>query len=460
MPKKQASIMVVDGSGVSRTLITRILRIEMADAVVTACASAQQALSYLESGRYDLITTSLTLPDMDGLDLCRHIRRSATHCFTPVIVVASDANERLLREGYAAGVTDYFDRSHGYADLVEFIKALSLRKLGQVGKILYVEDSPTAAEITRRIMEKQGLEVLHMPSAQEALGYLQRASPEEARQFDIVVTDFFLQGGMNGADLLRALRLTHHYSHHELPVLVTTADNSERRHLEVLQAGGNDVVTKPIVEEIFIARLHSLLLIKQQYSALLRQAEEIRRLATTDSLTGVRSKRYLLDGGERFLANSDNNPVSAFLIDVDHLKKINDDLGHITGDHILIRLGAMLRQHFGEDSIVVRFGGEEFAILIPRCPAAEAGIQAETLRRNAEALCPVQIPITVSVGVACSADHPGANLTRLLALADKALYTAKNAGRNRVYLFTAQHGAQPFESPDKPFVAESAALYQ
>ncbi|HLA74947.1 MAG TPA: response regulator [Gammaproteobacteria bacterium] len=443
MAKKQASIMVVDGSGVSRTLITRILRIEMGNAQITACASAQQALSYLDSAKYDLITTSLLLPDMDGLDLCRAIRQSNTHRFTPIIVVSGDANDRLLREGFAAGVTDYFDKSRGYAEFVEFVKALTLRNLGVVGRVLYVEDSPTAAEITRRIMEKHGLQVLHVTTGEQALDLLQgNIIDEDERQIDIVVTDFFLEGGMTGGDLLHAIRVNHHFSLQEMPVLIITAESNIKKQIELIHRGANDFVGKPLVEEILMARLRSLLLVKQQHKALLRQAEEMKRLATTDSLTGVRSKRYLLDSGERFVADKDNQPIWAMLIDIDHFKNINANRGYFSGDHILIRLGALLRKHFAGDAVVVRFGGEEFAVLLPRCSRVEAHGKAEALRQSIEVLRPMDIPVTISIGIAATIDYPALNLTQLLALADQALHGAKAAGRNRVFTISPQGGVR------------------
>ena len=458
MEKRTTSIMIVDDSEVSRTLIARSLRSEMGNARITACATASEALGYLTTIKFDLITTALLLPDMDGLDLSRRIRETAIQRYTPIIVVSGNADDRLLREGFAAGVTDYFDKSQGYAEFVSFIKAFSQRNLGLVGRVLYVEDSPTAAEITRRVMEKHGLQVERVSTAEQALSLLERSGPEDEPEVDIVITDFFLKGKMTGGDLLHAIRAKLRYSQQELPVLVVTSISNDKKQAEVFHAGANDFVTKPIVAEVLMARVRSLLLIKQQFIALKHQAEEMSRLATTDSLTGVHNRRYLFDHGSRSLEKDSNRPVWVFLIDIDHFKKINDNYGHIAGDRVLILIAQALRQHFidetkspeameigrrlGEaayrhtegDPIVARFGGEEFAILIPHCGESEALAQANELRWRIESLNPIDIPLTISVGVASTLYHPEVSLTRLLSLADQALYAAKEAGRNRSYV--------------------------
>lgn len=427
--------MVVDGSEVARTIIKRSLKEGLSNVDVTVCGSAQEVLDRLSNWeKFDLITTALMLPDMDGLALCREIRTSESHHYTPIIVVSSDADERLLREGFAAGVTDYFDKGQGYQTFVEFIREFTQRNSGLVGRILYIEDSPTAAQVMRRIMERHGLQVVHVTEAEQALELIDNighGGNHEEDPFDIIVTDFYLKGKMTGGDLLHALRAKHHYSQQEMPVLVVTVADDDRKQAAVFHAGANDFVTKPVVEEILMARIRSLLMIKQQYNALKRQSEAMCWLASTDSLTGTRSKRYLLNNGEQYIKDGTHQPMQALILDIDHFKHINDKYGHITGDHMLAALGDLLNQTF-EDAMVVRFGGEEFAVLMPNTTNEQASEKAEVLRQRVEALNPEGIPITISIGLAALADHPGSKLSKLLSLADKALYAAKNSGRNRV----------------------------
>lgn len=427
-------ILVVDGSEVARTIVTRVVEEEMPNARITLCGTGQEAVACMQAEHFELITTSLMLPDMDGLDLSRHVRNDRVHQYTPVIVVSGDADERLLREGFTAGVTDYFDKALGYRAFAEFLKDFTRRNCGLVGRILYVEDSPTVAAQTMRLMERHGLQVVHTLAAEDALDILlENALGKGAGEVDIVVTDFYLKGRLTGGDLLHAIRAKLRLSQQEMPVLViTSTEPGDARQAEVFHAGANDFVSKPIIEEVLLARIRSLLLIKQQFNALKLQTEEMRLLATTDSLTGVRNKRYLLDHGEQFLADRRNQPVSAMLIDIDHFKKINDNYGHITGDRILEALGSLLIGSLREDTLAVRFGGEEFAVLLPRCHLQDAQCRAEALRAQVESLRPLGHPITISIGLASTASLTNPSLTQLLTLADRALYAAKAHGRNRV----------------------------
>lgn len=443
-------IMVVDSSVVSREVITRILREVIEGAEVNAFASGTEALDQLERERYDLVTTALMLSDMDGLDLCRQLRDSPDHHFTPLIVISGDADQRLLREGFAAGVTDYFDKARGYPAFGKFIKTFIQRNRGMVGRVLYVEDSRTAATVTKRIMEHHGLQVTHVTTAEEAMDILKPPSRQDVQEYsgdyDIVVTDFHLSGEISGGDLLHAIRARYHYSSQELPVLMITGSEDIRTQVEAFHSGANDFVNKPLVEEILMARIHSMLLVKQQYDALELQTRKMEELATTDSLTGVRNRHFMLEKGEALCNAKENQPFWVLIIDIDHFKKINDNLGHLTGDRVLAALGTMLKLIFG-DSNVVRFGGEEFAVLLPHYSRDQAIELAERTRQSAASLQPDKVRFTVSIGLAGTMDHPDADLNALIGLADQALYASKAAGRNRCFITPTDKDPLPLDDP-------------
>lgn len=443
MNAKTNHILMIDGSSVTLQMLSKIVSDEIPGIVIDTCKNAQEADKKIQENTYHLISTALMLPDMDGLELCRRIRKSNKNKYTNIIVVSSDADERLQQEGYKAGVTNYFDKSDGCKAFASFIQPYVQQSPDLKGHILFIEDSKTAAVIVRKSLEKYGLTVTHTDSAEQAIDLIkeQHANKNNTNTYDLVITDFHLKGKLTGGDLLYAIRTHFHFSEQELPVLVVTGNDDTKTQVEVFHAGGNDFVPKPIVEEVLIARVRLLVMIHQQFETLKQQAEDMRRIASTDSLTGVRSKRYLLDNGEEFIQAKENQTVWAMLIDIDYFKKINDDLGHIKGDHVLAALGQQLNQSYPKD-MVSRFGGEEFSILIKNESQDEALQKAEILRKEVAELIPAGVPLTISIGLASMQDYPDADLTQILALADKALYAAKENGRNRVY-FNQPDGTKP-----------------
>lgn len=165
---------------------------------------------------------------------------------------------------------------------------------------------------------------------------------------------------------------------------------------------------------------------------------ELRRLATTDSLTGAFNRRHFLAaaGTELERANRYGNPLTLLMLDVDYFKTINDAHGHGVGDEALRRLVEGLRNALRDIDVIGRLGGEEFAVLLPETGMAGALITAERLRAQVDELrmdLPEggQLAFTVSIGIAAPRAEDG-SVEAVLARADKALYRAKDQGRNRV----------------------------
>ncbi|MCG6116632.1 MAG: GGDEF domain-containing protein [Aquimonas sp.] len=156
---------------------------------------------------------------------------------------------------------------------------------------------------------------------------------------------------------------------------------------------------------------------------------QLRDLADTDALTGVSNRRHfdrlLREGFERALLT--RRPLSVLMIDADQFKSYNDQHGHLAGDDALRALGQCLQQAVRSDTVVARFGGEEFAVIAPSGRREAHGL-AERLRRTVERDCPT----TVSIGTATLDAGKDRDEPALLARADRALYAAKAAGRNRV----------------------------
>lgn len=185
-----------------------------------------------------------------------------------------------------------------------------------------------------------------------------------------------------------------------------------------------------------ISLLVSILIILLARRALSRYQSRIEELATTDELTGLLNRHAFSILQERMLAGyrREPRPLSALLIDVDHFKQVNDRHGHQVGDRVLDAIGRLLRAGLRESDIAVRWGGEEFLIVLQGCALAEAQWIAEQLCKSVETArpCPGQaeLAVTISVGVA---EFDGIeSFERTIDRADACLYAAKAAGRNTV----------------------------
>jgi diguanylate cyclase (GGDEF)-like protein len=164
---------------------------------------------------------------------------------------------------------------------------------------------------------------------------------------------------------------------------------------------------------------------------------ELQAAAVTDPLTALYNTRWLRDAGERDLASCarEHSNLSLLLLDIDHFKTVNDTSGHAAGDLVLQRLATRLRGSVRTEDAVVRYGGEEFVVLLRRCGSADAVTIAENLRDSVRQValppgCPLA-KLTASIGVAAYPDD-GTDLDLLLGAADRAMYAAKHAGRDRV----------------------------
>jgi diguanylate cyclase (GGDEF)-like protein len=162
------------------------------------------------------------------------------------------------------------------------------------------------------------------------------------------------------------------------------------------------------------------------------------RFATTDALTGLHNRGWLDDAFERELKRSERDelPLALIMLDVDNFKKYNDEYGHLAGDQVLIAVANAIRCPLRPNDLVARFGGEEFAVLLPETTTENAKIIAERLRDRVSRADPGELDskplprVTISLGIA--GRQPGYSLDMMIAAADVAMYHAKRNGKNRV----------------------------
>lgn len=215
----------------------------------------------------------------------------------------------------------------------------------------------------------------------------------------------------------------------DIPIIFVTARDDEGNEQLGLQLGAVDYITKPVRPLTVLARVNTHITLK-------RQKDMLREIALKDQLTGLYNRYYLLEAAEQRMANAarHGNPLSVLMLDIDYFKKINDQYGHLIGDSVLTILATELSNACRKEDIAARYGGEEFVFLLGYCAIDVAEAKAEAIRKQVEGLSfPSDVKVTVSIGVTQlgSADE---TIERLLDRADKALYQAKELGRNQVFV--------------------------
>ncbi|WP_038054105.1 diguanylate cyclase [Thioalkalivibrio sp. ALJ1] len=380
-------ILVVDRSRVFRALWSRMV-LAAGHKPIMASTGAE-GLARIEENDLELVCASITLPDMSGVEFCRQVRAKPAGHDLPLILLTSTQDHDMRREAFEAGATDVHDKTN-IRDL--FHQAAHYGRPvehAHEGRLLYVEDSPTVARVMIRILEGMGL-----------VSRLRQQFPDKT----------------------------------SMPIVAMSGLDDQNRRAELFRLGVNDFVTKPVLEDEVRARIGNLLANKRLFEEVQSQRKKLYDLAMIDPLTGLRNRNVLAECAERFFnqANQEDMALSLILLDIDHFKQINDSHGHLVGDEVLVGVGELLRTTGREQDVALRFGGEEFLLILPECDLFDAHTRAEELRQQLRELQPAGLTITGSFGVTSRPSGSEVGMNDLFRVADQAVYQAKSEGRDRV----------------------------
>lgn len=248
-------VLVADGSKLVRRLVGDVLQKELPEVELEACAGLGEARAALARGPVALAITALSLPDGDGLALARLLREQAGQRYVPVIVVSGEAQSRLEDRSLGEDVTDYFDKALGHAALAAFIRGYVRPEPVPGARVLYVEDSRVVALATSRMLRAQGMDVIHVISVEDAIDTLKRMHEGSEPPVDLVLTDLYLKGELDGRDLLDFVRRELQMGKRRMPVLVMTGDENPDKQSALLREGANDLVVKPVEERLLVTKV-------------------------------------------------------------------------------------------------------------------------------------------------------------------------------------------------------------
>ncbi|WP_367619006.1 diguanylate cyclase [Pelotalea chapellei] len=305
-------------------------------------------------------------------------------------------------------------------------------------KILIIDDTPANIQVINQILQDH-YRIYFAVSGSDGLNVAQRELP------DLILLDIMMPE-MDGYEVCAALKSNEATS--RIPVIFITAITSIEDEARGLEAGAIDYITKPISPPVLKIRIKNHLELKHYSDKLMLLTKELTLknqqlevLARQDSLTGLANRRWFNEAmcDEVRRAQRSGETLSLLMVDLDCFKNYNDHYGHLAGDECLRLVGRTLLASFKRaGDLPVRYGGEEFVVILPNTKATQSLKLAENLRRKVAHLAiphscsEVASHVTCSVGVVTAQASESRSADWFTFHADKALYQAKDAGRNRV----------------------------
>ncbi len=438
--KKQQQVFVVDDSAEVRQSIQK--RLEEGGYETVSFGDGLEMLTSLRrlDDPPDLVIMDIDMPRLDGFSTCRKLREYEARKQLnwsgrdplPVLLISSDDTLENRRQGFRLGCIDFIAKPFSPDEILRSVNSFLRPETAFAGmSALVVDDSQVVRYLVGRCLARIGLQIHEAGDGQTAYEML----CDQNLDVDLVIVDYRMPR-MKGDEFVYLVRRCPETAH--LPVLFLSSEGDSDHIITMFRAGASDYLVKPFISEELQARVK----VHLQSRLYLSQLEEMNRnlydLAVRDSLTGLYNRRYLMDFLTRIFARivRSGMDLGCVFFDIDHFKRINDSQGHDFGDHVLAEIGALVRRLVRGGDLAVRYGGEEFVLILPRAGLGACIGVAERLRSSIEShrftSGDKSCRVTISAGVATVLNDNPASASELIQLADRLLYVAKSRGRNQV----------------------------
>ncbi|MBZ2169136.1 diguanylate cyclase [Marinobacter sp. F4216] len=353
-----------------------------------------------------------------GLSTIEHLQERHDTAIPVIFVSDEDGSIETRLRASRCGGEEFFYPAVDPGQLIEKIETYTYGNTVDPYRVLVLDDSRAQAKYMETVLTKAGMNPHVITDPMQIMHALEEFPPE------IIILDMYMPG-CTGMEIARVIRQQDKL--HSVPIIYLSAEDDVSKQLHAMSLGGDDFLTKPIDPKHLIATIHNRG----------RRARSLLALMIRDSLTGLYNHTHTLQllDQEISKAKQKQHPLCFGMIDIDYFKKINDTFGHPIGDRVLRSLSMFLKQRLRKTDHIGRYGGEEFAIILPDTRPSDArNILNEIRERFAELHQPAGervFNVTFSCGIAQWREE---NSQALCERADQALYASKDQGRNCVTL--------------------------
>ena len=450
-------VLIADDSQVALSSLEKVLASGLFQTI--RASNGREAFDKAICELPDLILLDVMMPEINGFEVARILKEDSRTRSIPIIMVTALDDPENEHAGRQAGAEEYLAkpvrpqeliaRANSLIALRQYRDQLNIRNHSQwsfiVDKhsddagpepqkqlplVLLVEDNESDAELVRHLLKDLPLRIERLANGADAVELCQTG------RVDLMLLDLLLPG-LNGFEVCRQVKGSEKGK--DLPIVVITCLEDMDSRLKCIELQTDDFLVKPIVGRELQARVKILLEKKKQLDRLRSHYEEALNSAVVDWLTGLYNHGYF----KRFLdleikkSLRQRYPVTLIMIDVDNFKAVNDAYGHPTGDVILQELAQVVRKAVREVDLVARYGGDEFAIVLPYSDGHGAlrvahrineAIKTYGFSPKASAR---KTHLTVSMGVA-GYPEDAVHVDELIHSADQRLYEAKTRGKNQI----------------------------
>src|SRR5436190_3887288 len=395
-----ARVLVVDDVQANVKLLEARLSAEYFD--VATAMSGLEALAICEKAECDIVLLDVMMPDMDGFEVCRRLKKNpATHHIPVVMVTALDHPSDRVR-GLEAGADDFLTKPVSDVALIARVRSLSRLKMmtdelrmraltskeigiqnpeheaiadaGRAGRILVVDDRASSYERLADMLQTQHTVDVE-PNPNDALFHVAEGN------YDLVIVSLALENydALRLCSQVRSLERTRN-----VPILALSDAEDNARMVRGLEIGVNDYLMRPIDKNELAARVRTQIRKKRYAERLRDNVQQSIEMAITDALTGLYNRRYMEShlGTLVEQAASRGKPLTALVLDIDYFKSVNDTHGHDAGDDVLREFATRVRKSIRGIDLACRYGGEEFGVILPEADMAAAALVGERVRRR------------------------------------------------------------------------------